>query len=531
MQFDYVIVGAGSAGCVLANRLSENPNTRVCLLEAGPADNSLFIRIPAGIICLMRCNARNWRYYTVPQKALNNREIYIPRGKTLGGSSAVNAMCYTRGHPWDYDHWESLGNPGWGYKDVLPLFKRCENYEPGGEGPFHGVNGNLNISELKFRHPVSEAFVTAGVQAGHPATDDFNNDTQEGMSMYKVNQKDGERWGVARGYLHPAMERDNLTVMTGALVHRVRFDGKRATGVEVEHKGGMHTIEAGEVILSGGAINSPQLLQLSGVGDPQELKRHGIDPVHELPGVGGNLQDHPDVLVIHRNRRRDTFTMGSWELPFTGAKAVWDFFTKRSGQLTSNVAEAGGFIKSRPEEERPDLQLHLTAAKLDNHGLNWMFSMGHGYSGHVCILRPKSRGTIRLRDADPRSPALIDPRFLEHPDDMEGMVRGVKAMREIMAQDALAPWRGEELAPGADVQSDEQIRAFLRRKCDNIYHPVGTCKMGVDDQAVVDPDLKVHGLEGLRVVDASIMPTLIGGNTNAPTVMIAEKAADKILGV
>jgi choline dehydrogenase len=373
--------------------------------------------------------------------------------------------------------------------------------------------------------------VTAGVQAGHPATDDFNNDTQEGMSMYKVNQKDGERWGVARGYLHPAMERDNLTVMTGALVHRVRFDGKRATGVEVEHKGGMHTIEAGEVILSGGAINSPQLLQLSGVGDPQELKRHGIDTVHELPGVGSNLQDHPDVLVIHRNRRRDTFTMGSWELPFTGAKAVWDFFTKRSGQLTSNVAEAGGFIKSRPEEERPDLQLHLTAAKLDNHGLNWMFSMGHGYSGHVCILRPKSRGTIRLRDADPRSPALIDPRFLEHPDDMEGMVRGVKAMRAIMAQDALAPWRGEELAPGADVQSDEQIRAFLRHKCDNIYHPVGTCKMGVDDQAVVDPDLKVHGLEGLRVVDASIMPTLIGGNTNAPTVMIAEKAADKILGV
>ncbi len=528
MQFDYVIVGAGSAGCVLANRLSENPNNKVCLIEAGPDDNSLFVRIPAGIIWLMRSNARNWRYYTVPQKALNNRQIYIPRGKTLGGSSAVNAMCYTRGHPWDYDHWEELGNPGWSYKDVLPLFKRSERYEPGAN-EFHGDQGNLNIAELRFRHPVSDAFVRAGVQAGHPATDDFNNDVQEGVALYKVNQKDGERWGVARGYLHPAMERDNLTVLTEALVHRVEFDGKRATGVRLERKGREETIEGGQVILCGGAINSPQLLKLSGVGPGEELARHGIPLVHELPGVGENLQDHPDVLVVHRNRRHDTLSLGSWELPFTGAKALWNFFAHRNGQLTSNVAEAGGFIKSRAEEPRPDLQLHLTAAKLDNHGLNWLFSFGHGYSGHVCILRPKSRGSIGLADANPRSPALIDPRFLSHPDDMEGMVRGVKAMRRIMAQDALAPWRGAEILPGDGVQSDEQIRAFLREKCDNIYHPVGTCKMGVDDQAVVDPDLKVHGLEGLRVVDASIMPTLIGGNTNAPTVMIAEKAADKIL--
>tara|TARA_R110001606_G_scaffold83958_4_gene191302 strand:+ start:23977 stop:25575 length:1599 start_codon:yes stop_codon:yes gene_type:complete len=530
MQFDYVIVGAGSAGCVLANRLTENPNTRVCLIEAGPPDNSLFIRVPAGIILLMRSNSRNWRYYTVPQKALNNRQIYIPRGKTLGGSSAVNAMCYTRGHPWDYDHWAELGNDGWGYQDVLPIFKRSEHYEPG-ENAFHGTHGRLNVAELRFRHPVSEGFVRAGVQAGYPGTDDFNNDVQEGVGLYKVNQKDGERCGVARAYLHPALERPNLTIMTDTLAHRIRFQGKRATGVEVEHKGERQTLEAGEVLLCGGSINSPQLLKLSGVGAGAELAGHGIDQVHELPGVGENLQDHPDVLVVHRNLKKDTLTLSPWELPTNGLKGVWDFFYRRNGQLTSNVAEAGGFIKSRPEEPIPDLQLHLTAAKLDNHGLNWTFSIGHGYSGHVCILRPKSRGNITLRDANPRSPALIDPRFLEHPDDMEGMVRGVKAMRGIMAQEALAPWRGTEIFPGEQVQSDEQIRGFLREKCDNIYHPVGTCKMGNDDQAVVDADLKVHGLEGLRVVDASIMPTLIGGNTNAPTVMIAEKAADKILGL
>ncbi|KAF0807093.1 alcohol/choline dehydrogenase [Alcanivorax xiamenensis] len=530
MQYDYVIVGGGSAGCVLANQLSENPNNRVCLLEAGPPDNSLFIRIPAGIILLMRSNRRNWRYYTVPQKALNNRQIYIPRGKTLGGSSAVNAMCYTRGHPWDYDHWESLGNPGWGYQDVLPLFKRSEHYEAG-EDDFHGTHGRLNVADLRFRHPVSEAFVSAAQEAGYPASDDFNNATQEGVGFYKVTQKDGERCGVARAYLHPALERENLTVMTGALVHRVRFDGRTATGVDVEHQGQVQTLSAGQVILCGGTINSPQLLKLSGVGPRQELEQHGIDVVHDLPGVGENLQDHPDVLVVHQNLKRDTLTLSPWELPTSGLRGVWDFFYRRSGQLTSNVAEAGGFIKSRPEEPIPDLQLHLTAAKLDNHGLNWTFSIGHGYSGHVCILRPKSRGDIRLRDANPRSPALIDPRFLEHEDDMEGMVRGVKAMRGIMAQQALGPWRGNEIFPGSQVRSDDQIRAFLREKCDNIYHPVGTCKMGVDDMAVVDPRLRVHGLENLRVVDASIMPTLIGGNTNAPTVMIAEKAADDILGL
>ena len=349
--------------------------------------------------------------------------------------------------------------------------------------------------------------------------------------MYKVNQKDGERCGVSRAYLHPVMDRPNLTVMTDALVNRVLFDGKRAIGVEVEHKGQIRTLKAdNEVILSGGAINSPQILKLSGVGPAAELAEHNIPLVHDLPGVGENLQDHPDALVVHKSLRKDTLSLAPGALLTTGLKGFIDFFYRRTGQLTSNVAEAGGFIKSGPEQEIPDLQLHLTAAKLDNHGLNLLFSMGYGYSGHVCILRPKSRGNITLRDANPRSPALIDPRFLEHPDDMEGMVRGVKAMRKIMSQDALTDWRGDEIFPGNDVESDEDIRNFLRQKCDNIYHPVGTCKMGSDDMAVVDSQLRVHGLEGLRVIDASIMPTLIGGNTNAPTVMIAEKGADSILG-
>jgi choline dehydrogenase len=528
MEFDYIIVGGGSAGCVLANRLSRNPENRVCLLEAGPDDDSILIRMPAGVIALMRSNKRNWRYYTVPQKQLNNRQLYIPRGKTLGGSSAVNAMVYTRGHKWDYDHWASLGNEGWGWDDVLPIFRRAENHEKG-ENEFHGSGGPLNVAPLTFKHGVSQGFVKAAVEAGFPDRDEFNDDIQEGVGFFEVTQKSGERFGVARGYLHPALERDNLTVVTEAQVNRVLFDGKRATGVEYVHKGHVQTIRGGEIIVSGGAINSPQLLMLSGVGPREELEKHDITVHHELPGVGRNLQDHPDALVVHKCITKDSMNLSPAWLP-QAVKAVWDWLFKRQGPLTSNAAEAGGFIKSRPEESIPDLQLHLTAARLDNHGLNTFFSMGYGYSGHVCILRPKSRGTVTLQSANPSDHALIDPNFLAEPEDMEGMVRGVKQVRKIMAQDALKPYRGEELFPGSAVQSDDEIRAFLREKCDNIYHPVGTCKMGNDDMAVVDSQLRVHGLENLRVVDASIMPTLIGGNTNAPTVMIAEKAADMILG-
>lgn len=529
MNYDYIIIGGGAAGCVLANRLSENPDTQVCLLEAGPSDKkNPLIKIPVGIIALMRSKSYNWRYWTTPQKALNGRRVYIPRGKTLGGSSAVNAMCYTRGHKWDFDHWESLGNKGWGYKDVLPLFRRSENYEPG-ENEFHGVGGPVNISDLQSPMQVSKDFVKAGVEAGYPETDDFNNDVQEGMGLFKVFQKNGERFGAARGYLHPVLDRPNLTVLTGASANKILFDGKRATGVEISRNGKTETLKANDILLSGGAINSPKLLLLSGVGPKAELEKHNIPMVHELPGVGENLQDHPDILVVQKSKRWQTLAFSPKSFVWDGPIAVFNYFFRRKDFLTSNVAEAGGFVKSRPEEEIPDIQFHMSNTRLDNHGLDLTFSIGYGFSGHVCALRPKARGRLTLQDANPASDPNIDPNLLDHPDDMETMVRGVKAVRNIFAQNALKSWCNGEIFPGEAVQSDEEIRDFIRRKADNIYHPVGTCKMGHDDMAVVDDTLKVHGMQNLRVIDASIFPTLVGGNTTAPTLMVAEKAADMIL--
>lgn len=527
MQYDYLIIGAGSAGCVLANRLSANPAHQVCLLEAGPSDNSPLVRMPVGIIALMRSRKRNWRYHTTAQNHLDQRQRYMPRGKCLGGSSAVNAMIYTRGHCSDYDHWAALGNQGWGWDDVLPVFKRSENNERGGDA-FHGADGPLNVAELRYAHPVSEAFVRAGVQAGQTRNDDFSGASQEGVGLYQVTQQGGERCDVARGYLHPVLERPNLTVVTGAHVTRVLLDGKRACGAEHLHAGRTQRIEADRVIVSGGSINSPQLLLLSGIGATEQLAAHGITQLHDLPGVGKNLQDHPDAVIVHRSKRHDTLSLGPAGLPRTIA-ALWRYARQRNGALTSNVAEAGGFIKSASDEPIPDLQLHLSAALLDNHGLNWRFAMGWGYSAHVCVLRPKARGSISLNSADPLAPARIDPQFLAHRDDTERLLRGVKLVRDMLRQEALDPWRGAEVFPGPKAHSDDQLRAFLRHKVETIYHPVGTCKMGNDAMAVVDDQLRVHGLQNLYVVDASIMPTLIGGNTNAPTVMIAEKAADMLL--
>ncbi len=530
--FDYIVVGGGSAGCVLANRLSSDPAVKVCLLEAGPADNSPFIRMPIGIVFMMMSRTMNWRYYTEPQAQLNHRHMYWPRGKTLGGSSSSNAMVYTRGHAADYDQWASLGNPGWSYADVLPLFKRSEHHERGAT-PFHGVGGPLNVADLRTPNLLSGVFVQAAVETGQVHNQDFSGASQEGVGLYQVTQKNGERWSVSRAYLHPALKRPNLTVVTGALASRVLFEGKRAVGVNYLKGGKEITVHAsGEVILSGGAINSPQLLMLSGVGPADELARHQIPMVHELPGVGQNLQDHLDVLVVHKCVQPVSLGISFRNL-LAQSWHLLTYLVQRKGPLTTNAAEAGGFVRSDAAQPIPDLQYHFTPATLDDHGRNLSraaFTLfGHGYALHVCDLRPKSRGHIGLNSSDPRDPARIEPNYLSHPDDMATLEKGVKAARKLLAAKAFDPYRGEELFPGPQVQSDQQIRDFIRRKAGTIYHPVGTCKMGIDAMAVVDASLKVHGMTGLRVVDASIMPTLVGGNTNAPTVMIAEKAADMIL--
>lgn len=531
-KYDYIIVGAGSAGCVLANRLCADPSVTVCLLEAGPPDRSPFIRIPIGIIALMMSRKLNWRYFTEPQHQLNGRRLFWPRGKTLGGCSASNAMVYTRGHASDYDHWEALGNRDWSYAHVLPLFLRAENHERG-ETPFHGVGGPLNVADLRSPNLLTQVFVQAAKESGFPINRDFNGSIQEGLGQYQVTQKNGERWSVARAYLHPVQNRPNLTVMTGVRVAKILLEGKRATGVACLKSGAAFEIAAGrEVILAGGAVNSPQVLMLSGIGPEDQLRQHGIPVRHVMPGVGRNLQDHLDVLVVHKCVRPVSLGISLRSLPALLAAGL-NYLLFRRGPLTTNAAEGGGFVKSDPDCIVPDLQLHFTPAHLDEHGHTPAYAMatmlGHGYALHVCDLRPKSRGHVGLKSADPCDDALIEPNYLSHPDDMEQLVKGVKAARRLLAAKAFDPYRGKEIFPGKEVQTDEQIRDFIRRKAGTIYHPVGTCKMGHDEMAVVDDMLKVHGMQGLRVVDASIMPTLIGGNTNAPTVMIAEKAADMIL--
>ncbi|MEC5161133.1 MULTISPECIES: GMC family oxidoreductase [unclassified Janthinobacterium] len=529
--YDYIIVGGGSAGCVLANRLSADPAVSVCLLEAGPADTHPCIRLPIGIVFMMLSKVLNWRYYTEPQAQLNQRRLYWPRGKTLGGSSSSNAMVYTRGHAHDYDHWAALGNPGWSYADVLPLFKRAEHHERGGND-YHGVGGPLNVADQRSPNLLSAVYLSAAVEAGHVRNGDFSGASQEGVGLYQLTQKNGERWSVARAYLHPVRGRANLTVLTGARAGKVLLEGKRACGVAYVQRGQRGDIGARrEVILCGGAINSPQLLMLSGIGPRQELLRHGIAPLHALPGVGQNLQDHLDVLVVHRCVQPVSLGISLRNVLAQG-KHLLNYLLFRHGPLTTNGAEGGGFIKSDAAQPIPDLQLHFTPAHLDDHGRNLSRAaytlFGHGYSLHVCDLRPKSRGHIGLSSAEPDADARIEPNYLSHPDDMETLLRGVKAARAILGARAFDRFRGEELFPGAEAQSDAALRAFIRAKAGTIYHPVGTCKMGHDAMAVVDAELRVHGIDGLRVVDASIMPTLIGGNTNAPTVMIAEKAADLI---
>lgn len=524
-MFDYIIVGAGSAGCVLANRLSTSPGTRVLLLEAGPSDWHPFIHMPAGLAKLVGRKGVNWDYNTEPEAQLGNRRLWWPRGKVLGGSSSINAMCYIRGVPADYDEWAANGALGWDWQSVLPYFKRAEDNQRGADD-LHGRGGPLGVSDLRYHNPLSDHFLAATAEAGHARNDDFNGEHQAGFGFYQVTQRDGARCSSARAYLTPVRERDNLTVETGAQATRLLIENGRAVGVEYRQRGRLKQVRcAAEVLLAGGALNSPQLLMLSGIGPAAELSKHGIGVLHDLPGVGQNLQDHLDICSIDRCSEAITYDRTN------DLKIALDYYLFKRGPGTSNIAETGGFARSSlAEDARPDLQFHFVPAILDDHGRNRL--PGNGYTVHACALRPKSRGHLALASANPQDKVRIFANYLSDAEgyDLAMLVEAVKLSREILQQPALAKFRVEGMFPGDHVRSDQQIIDFVRRKAETIYHPIGTCRIGNDAAAVVDSELRVHGVDGLRVVDASVMPKLIGGNTNAPTIMIAERASDLILG-
>ena len=527
-KFDYVIVGAGSAGCVLADRLTADGRSRVLLLEFGGSDRSIFIQMPSALSIPMNMKKYNWFYHTDPEPGLNGRRMHTPRGKVLGGSSSINGLVYIRGNAQDFEGWNRQGAAGWAYRDVLPYFRRAETRQEGGN-EYRGDSGKLHTRYGTLSNPLHAAWLAAGGQAGYPHTDDVNGFQQEGFGRMDMTVGGGRRCSAANAYLRPAMRRPNLKVLTHALATRIVFEGRRAAALEYQHGGGAKRVNIGrELILSGGPINSPQLLKLSGVGPEPELRSHGIPVIHDLPGVGENLQDHLEFYFQVASKEPITLysSINPWSRALIGAR----WLLRKDGLGATNHFETCGFIRSRPGVPYPDIQYHFLPMAVAYDGST--LAQEHGFQAHVGPMRTKSRGWVRLASADPRDKPRILFNYLSEPDDWTEMRACVRLTREIFAQPAFDRYRGREIQPGSDVQTDEQIDAFIRDKVESAYHPSCSCKMGgaQDRMAVVGPDTRVHGLEALRVVDSSIMPSVTTGNLNAPTIMLAEKAADHILG-